>query len=71
MSSDDDLDLIDIPQAAEITKLSVSTIRWWVHKETECGVYFGHFGRRRLARRSDIEAWVRSKLPTPAEVASR
>jgi hypothetical protein len=56
-------DLITIEETAALARRSASTIRFWIKMGTECGPLFGHFGRRRMARRTDVESWIDSKLP--------
>lgn len=53
-------DLINVEEAAEMTRLSPATVRWLIAD--------GRFapsakvGRRRMFRRADLEAWIAGKF---------
>jgi hypothetical protein len=55
--------LVTINETAELTHLSPATVRYYIQQDIELGPLFGTFGRRRMARRSDVQAWIESKLP--------
>ena len=50
-------DLLLLPEVAQITRQSVSTLRWLRHKGE--GPPGFKVGRRLLFRRSEVEAWLR------------
>ena len=50
-------DLLLLPEVAQITRQSVSTLRWLRHKGE--GPPGFKVGRRLLFRRGEVEAWLR------------
>lgn len=50
--------IVDVPWTAARVGLPESTIRYWIHTQTELGTAFAKIGRRRLARRADVEKWL-------------
>jgi len=51
-------ELMTIDEVATLIHRTPATIRWWIHEQSEVGPLFAKMGRRRMARRADIEAWV-------------
>ena len=49
-------DLMTLEEVAERTKTSINTVRYWRH--TGQGPKFARIGRRVMARRADVEAWI-------------
>lgn len=54
--------LLDIPATHQRTGIPEATLRHWIHNKIECGPLFGKFGRRRLIRASDLDAWIDGKV---------
>jgi excisionase family DNA binding protein len=50
-------DLLLLPEVAQITRLSESTLRWLRHQGR--GPAGFRLGRRLLFRRGEVEAWLR------------
>lgn len=56
-------DLMTLEEVAEAARVSISTVRHWrLNKSTT--IPFGRVGRRVMARRADVEAWIDSQLQT-------
>ncbi|GAA4297645.1 helix-turn-helix transcriptional regulator [Mycobacterium paraffinicum] len=49
-------DLITLEQVAEITNAPLNTVRYW--RAMGQGPRFARIGRRVMARRSEVEAWI-------------
>lgn len=48
--------LVTIDEFAEMARIPLSTARYWRHNGQ--GPKFVRIGRRVMARRSDVEAWI-------------
>lgn len=53
-------DLITLGQVAEITNTPLNTVRYW--RATGQGPRFARIGRRVMARRSEVEAWIEAQF---------
>jgi predicted DNA-binding transcriptional regulator AlpA len=53
-------ELLTIAEVAEMTRLSVGTLRYWRHVGTEGPASF-KLGRRVMYRRADVEKWLQEK----------
>jgi hypothetical protein len=62
MTDETEPDLFDIPRASGKTDIAPATFRHWIHMGTECGPKFKKYGRRRMIRRIDLEAWIAGKV---------
>lgn len=51
-----------IPDVSIEYKIPEATIRWWISTGTEMGPLFARVGKRRMARRSDVERWIDNKF---------
>lgn len=49
-------DLINIQEAADLTRTPVATLRWWRHEGI--GPKSARMGRRVVYRRADVLAWI-------------
>ncbi|MFH6687307.1 helix-turn-helix domain-containing protein [Cellulosimicrobium funkei] len=63
-----DDDLVTVEEAATMTRLSPSTVRYLIHKGTFAPS--GKFGRRRMFRRSELRAWIDQQFENEKQKAS-
>lgn len=49
-------DLVTVPEAAEMTRLSPATVRWLISQGRFAPS--GKIGRRRMFRRAELQAWI-------------
>jgi excisionase family DNA binding protein len=53
-------DLITLDEVAKITNTQINTVRYW--RATGQGPRFARIGRRVMARRSEVEAWIEAQF---------
>jgi len=54
------LDLLTLEEVAQLTRTPLNTVRYW--RAQGRGPKFARIGRRVLARRSDVEAWIEAQF---------
>ncbi|WPH57694.1 hypothetical protein [Mycobacterium phage WXIN] len=56
--------LVTIDEVAQMTNTPINTVRYW--KQINYGPRFAKIGRRVMARRSDVEAWIEAQFEESA-----
>lgn len=51
-------ELMTIDEVAEYIRRPPATVRYWIATGAEIGPLFARLGRRRMARKADIDNWV-------------
>jgi predicted DNA-binding transcriptional regulator AlpA len=57
-----DLDLMTMPEVAELTRLPIATLRWYRHTGT--GPRSFKLSKRVMYRRADVVAWIERQYAT-------
>ena len=58
-------ELLGVEDVAAMLGRSPFTIRHWISSGAECGPAFRRVGKRRMARRADVNAWLDAKFAAP------